>query len=56
LALSLHLWHLGLPAQLVSDEVSFVTDGWSYTAHQPYFDPHPPLGKLEIGLAIKVFG
>lgn len=56
LALLLRLWHLGTPAQIVSDEISFVNDGRSYVAHQMYFDTHPPLGKLEIGLAIKYLG
>ncbi len=56
LALTMRLWHLGTPPQIVSDEVSFVNDGWSYVTHQNYFDPHPPLGKLEIGLVMKFFG
>lgn len=56
LALSLHLWHIGTPPTLVSDEVFFVNDGWSYVTHQPYFDPHPPLGKELLGAAMKFFG
>ncbi len=54
--LGIHLWRIGLPAQLVSDEVSFVRDGQSYLLHQAYFDPHPPLGKLQLGLVFSVFG
>lgn len=56
LALVLRFWNLGTPPQIVSDEVSFVNDGWAYVTHQTYFDPHPPLGKLELGLALKYFG
>lgn len=56
LALAIRLWQLGIPAELVSDEVFFVQDGQSYVTHQTYFDPHPPLGKLEIGTALKFFG
>lgn len=56
LALILRLWHLGTPAQIVSDEISFVNAGWSYVTHQPYFDTHPPLGKLELGLVMQFFG
>lgn len=56
IALSLRLWNLGTPPQIVSDEISFVNDGRDYVTHQTYFDPHPPLGKMEIGAAIKLFG
>ncbi len=56
MALGLHLWHIGTPNVLVSDEISFVNDGWSYVTHQPYFDPHPPLGKLMLGVVMKLFG
>ncbi len=55
-ALVLRLWNVGVPAQIVSDEVSFVNDGRAYVRHQTYFDPHPPLGKLGIGVAIQMFG
>jgi len=52
----MRLWQLGIPAELVSDEVFFVQDGQSYVTHQVYFDPHPPFGKLEIGAVLKLFG
>ncbi len=55
-ALGMHLWHLNQPSQLVSDEVFFVNEGHDYVTHQPYFDPHPPLGKIELGAVFSVFG
>lgn len=56
IALGMHLWHLNLPAQIVSDEVSFVNEGHDYVLHQSYFDPHPPLGKLQLGAVFSLFG
>lgn len=56
LALGLHLWRFDVPAAIVSDEVSFVRDGQAYILHQPYFDPHPPLGKMQLGAAFSIFG
>lgn len=56
IALALRLWNLGTPPQIVSDEISFVNDGRAYITQQTYFDPHPPLGKMEIGAAIALFG
>lgn len=55
-ALLLHFWHIGTPTQLVSDEASFVPDGWNYVQRQVYFDPHPPLGKMVLGLSMQMFG
>lgn len=55
-ALGLRLWHLGTPTTIVSDEVSFVLDGHDYLQHQSYFDPHPPLGKLQLGVVFSLFG
>ncbi len=56
IALGLHLWQLGQPAQLVSDEAFFVNDGRDYVTHQTYFDPHPPLGKLQLGAVFSLAG
>lgn len=56
IALGLRLWHLGLPATLVSDEVFFVNDAKHYVTEGTYFDPHPPLGKLQMGAAFSIFG
>lgn len=56
IALTLHLWRLGLPAGIVSDETFFVHDGHAYITQQPYFDPHPPLGKLQLGAVFAVAG
>lgn len=56
MALGMHLWHLDQPAQLVSDEFSFVNEGHDYVTHQNYFDPHPPLGKLELGVVFSLAG
>ena len=56
IALAMHLWRLGLPAAIVSDEVYFVKDAERYQTHQAYLDAHPPLGKLQIAAAIKVIG
>lgn len=55
-ALSMHLWHLNQPPTIVSDEVSFVRDGWDYVTGQSYFDPHPPLGKEQLGAVFTYFG
>lgn len=55
-ALVMRLWNIGIPAQIASDEISFVNDGRAYVAQQTYFDPHPPLGKMEIAVAIELFG
>lgn len=55
-ALGLRLWHLDQPPQIVSDEVSFVVDAQHYLRGETYFDPHPPLGKMQIAVAISLFG
>lgn len=55
-ALGLHLWHLGQPSGLVSDEFYFVQDAQSYTTHTAYLDAHPPLGKLQMAVSIALFG
>ncbi len=56
LALGMHLWHLSQPATIVSDETFFVRDGQDYVLAQPYFDPHPPLGKLQLAAVFTFFG
>lgn len=56
LAIGLRLWQLGMPTTLVSDEISFVRDGQRYLIQQAYFDPHPPLGKEQLGAVFTFFG
>ncbi|MBI2985010.1 MAG: phospholipid carrier-dependent glycosyltransferase [Candidatus Kerfeldbacteria bacterium] len=56
IALGMHLWQLDQPPQLVSDEVFFVNDGYNYVLGHPYFDPHPPLGKEQLGTVFTLFG
>lgn len=55
-AIGFHLWHLNQPPTLVSDEVFFVQEGHDYLLGHKYFDPHPPLGKLELGGMFTIFG
>ncbi|MBI3573355.1 MAG: phospholipid carrier-dependent glycosyltransferase [Candidatus Kerfeldbacteria bacterium] len=55
-ALGMNFWHIGQPASLISDEVFFVRDGHEYIVRQAYFDPHPPLGKMQLGAIFKLFG
>lgn len=56
LALLMNFWHLGQPSQLISDEWYFVQDARHYLTHTPYVDAHPPLGKMQIGMMMKLFG
>lgn len=56
LALGMHLWHLGQPSTLIGDEVFFVNDGQDYVLGQHYFDPHPPLGKEQLGAVFTYAG
>ncbi|MDQ8044342.1 MAG: phospholipid carrier-dependent glycosyltransferase [Solirubrobacteraceae bacterium] len=46
----LHFAFLSSPRAIVFDETYFRTYGLEYKAHSYYFDLHPPLGKLLIGL------
>ncbi|MGH7240078.1 MAG: phospholipid carrier-dependent glycosyltransferase, partial [Candidatus Saccharimonadales bacterium] len=56
LALITRLAFLWYPAQVVFDEVYFGSFVNSYFTHHPYFDIHPPLGKLMIFGFLKLFG
>ncbi|MBI5467396.1 MAG: phospholipid carrier-dependent glycosyltransferase [Candidatus Kerfeldbacteria bacterium] len=56
IALGFHLWHLSIPATIVSDEVFFVTDARNYLTHTTYTDAHPPLGKLQMASILAAAG
>ena len=55
-AAATRLWHLGLPAEIVFDEVHFVAQARHYIRAEPFLDPHPPLAKLVIAAGIVLFG
>jgi Gpi18-like mannosyltransferase/predicted membrane-bound dolichyl-phosphate-mannose-protein mannosyltransferase len=55
-AAATRLWHLGLPAEIVFDEVHFVAQARHYIRAEPFLDPHPPLAKLVIAAGILIFG
>jgi len=51
------LWRLGLPAEIVFDEVHFVENQARHYLHgESFLDPHPPLDKLVIAFGILLFG
>ncbi len=52
LSLSLRFWGLGRFNTFVFDEVYYAKFGNDYLTHTPFFDGHPPLGKLIIALGI----
>ncbi|MCX7592344.1 MAG: phospholipid carrier-dependent glycosyltransferase, partial [Fischerella sp.] len=52
LSLVLRFWGLGRFNTLVFDEVYYAKFGNNYLTHTPFFDGHPPLGKLIIALGI----
>lgn len=45
-------WRLGQPGEIVFDETYYAKWGQSYFQHQAFFDVHPPLGKLLIGVGV----
>lgn len=49
-------WNLGIPSEVVFDEVHFGKFISAYFSHKYYFDIHPPLGKLMIAGFSKVAG
>ncbi|HYR78744.1 MAG TPA: phospholipid carrier-dependent glycosyltransferase, partial [Candidatus Dormibacteraeota bacterium] len=49
-------WHLGLPGEIVFDEVHFVAQARHYLHGESFLDPHPPLAKLVIAAGIWLFG
>jgi dolichyl-phosphate-mannose--protein O-mannosyl transferase len=51
-SLSLRFWGLGRFNTLVFDEIYYATFGNDYLIHKPFFDGHPPLGKLIIAVGI----
>ncbi len=55
-AAATRLWHLGLPSEIVFDEVHFVAQARHYIRGEPFLDPHPPLAKLTIAAGILLFG
>jgi dolichyl-phosphate-mannose--protein O-mannosyl transferase len=49
-------WNLGYPAQVLFDEVHFVSMAQWYSARKYFFDIHPPLAKLCLGLIAHLTG
>ncbi len=52
----LRVWRLGFPTDTVFDEVYFPKMAHQYLIHQPFFDIHPPLGKLMIAVSEFILG
>ncbi|MDF5728519.1 MAG: phospholipid carrier-dependent glycosyltransferase, partial [Rhizonema sp. PD38] len=52
LSISLRFWGLARFNSLVFDELYYAKFGNDYLTHTPFFDGHPPLGKLIIALGI----
>lgn len=52
----LRIWQLGGVQEEIFDEVYFVKFAKNYLSGISFFDIHPPLGKLIIASAIKLFG
>lgn len=55
ISLFLHLVCLSYPAEPVFDERYFATYAVAYRTHTPYFDLHPPLGKMLYALPLFLF-
>ncbi|MFH1451133.1 MAG: phospholipid carrier-dependent glycosyltransferase, partial [bacterium] len=55
LAFLTRFWHLGVPAEVVFDEVHFGKFISAYFQHEFYFDIHPPLGKMMIAGFARIF-
>lgn len=53
---TVRIWYLGQIKELIFDEFYFVNFAKNYINHVSFFDIHPPLGKLIIASAIKLFG
>ncbi|TSA46270.1 phospholipid carrier-dependent glycosyltransferase [bacterium] len=52
ISLFLHLWRISLPPRPVFDEAYFTTFPAKNVLHEPYFDIHPPLGRLILSLPL----
>ncbi len=54
-ALTVRLWHISYPSNVVFDEVHFLRFVKNYRDGQYLFDIHPPLGKLILATVSKLF-
>lgn len=54
-SLGLHLYRISYPAAPVFDEIHFATYATDYLEHRPFFDIHPPLGKLFYAATLGMF-
>jgi len=55
-SLILRLWYLGQIKELIFDEFYYVNQAKNYLNHTSFYDAHPPLGKILIGIPIALFG
>ncbi len=55
-SVGVRFWRLGFPAEIVFDETYYAVWGQNYFQGQSFFDVHPPLGKLLIGLGSWLLG
>ena len=49
-------WRLKFPQEVVFDETYYAKFAQNYLTATPFFDVHPPLGKVLIGAGEKIFG
>lgn len=56
IGLFLRLYRLSNPQEIVFDETYYAVFAQKYLVGQPFFDVHPPLGKLLIALGQMLFG
>lgn len=55
-AAAFRFWRLGLPAEIVFDEIHYVQFAKNYLHGEYFMDLHPPLGEIVIAIGIAIFG